>query len=325
MVVDEVVQGWRRFGLRLITGLFWLIVDLFRRLLQIIERLMYSVDEWLRFRSGQGRVALIAKAGMGFLWFFVAYVLRFAVNVLLEPQINPIKHFPVVTVGHKLLLAAYKPAADFLIGWLGINKIEAYAIGGTVIWCIPGIFGFLVWELTANWRLYAANRPQRLRPVKIGSHGETMIRLLRPGFHSGTVPKRYAKLRRAERHARAGGDWGAVPQALAGSAQRRVVDPPLRRSRVSRTAAGKQVLAGPDRHPRTDSAEHELRAIVAGVRGDGGRALAGRHRFAVGLARGRHARPRLDRPASGTAAAGAGHRDPRPLQSGGNRADSPAD
>ena len=214
VVVDEVVQGWRRFGLRLITGLFWLIVDLFRRLLQIIERLMYSVDEWLRFRSGQGRVALIAKAGMGFLWFFVAYVLRFAVNVLLEPQINPIKHFPVVTVGHKLLLAAYKPAADFLIGWLGINKIEAYAIGGTVIWCIPGIFGFLVWELTANWRLYAANRPQRLRPVKIGSHGETMIRLLRPGFHSGTVPKRYAKLRRAERHARAGGDWGAVRKHL---------------------------------------------------------------------------------------------------------------
>ena len=44
----------------------------------------------------------------------MAYVLRFAVNVLLEPQFNPIKHFPVVTVGHKLLLAAYEPAADLL-------------------------------------------------------------------------------------------------------------------------------------------------------------------------------------------------------------------
>ena len=85
---------------------------------------------------------------------------------------------------------------------------------GTIIWCIPGIFGFLVWELTENWRLYAANRPQQLRPVKIGSHGETMGRLLRPGFHSGTLPKRYAKLRRAERHARAGGNWRAVHKHL---------------------------------------------------------------------------------------------------------------
>ncbi len=214
VVVDEIVQGWRRFGLRLITGLFWLIVDLFRRLLQTVERLMYGVDEWLRFRSGASRTSLIVKGLLGALWFFVAYILRFAVNVLLEPQFNPIKHFPVVTVGHKLLLAAYEPAADFLIGWLGIGKIEAYAIGGAVIWCIPGVFGFLVWELTANWRLYAANRPQQLRPVKIGLHGETMGRLLRPGFHSGTVPKRYAKLRLAERRARAGGDWGPVRKHL---------------------------------------------------------------------------------------------------------------
>jgi hypothetical protein len=35
--------------------------------------------------------------------------------------------------------------------------------------------------------------------VVIGSHGETMLRLLRPGFHSGTVPKLFGKLRRAER------------------------------------------------------------------------------------------------------------------------------
>jgi len=51
--------------LAVITGLFWLIVDLFRRLLQIVERLMYSVDEWLRFRSGESRLSLIAKAGLG--------------------------------------------------------------------------------------------------------------------------------------------------------------------------------------------------------------------------------------------------------------------
>src|SRR5262249_23092196 len=42
-------------------------------------------------------------------------------------------------------------------------------------------------------------------PVMIGSHGETMLRLLRPGFHSGTIPKLFAKLRRAERKGRAEG------------------------------------------------------------------------------------------------------------------------
>ena len=30
-----------------------------------MERLMYSVDEWLRFRSGESRVTLVAKAGLG--------------------------------------------------------------------------------------------------------------------------------------------------------------------------------------------------------------------------------------------------------------------
>jgi hypothetical protein len=75
------------------------------------------------------------------------------------------------------------------------------------VFFIPGIFGFLVWELKENWRLYGANRAAGLRPVMIGHHGETMVRLLRPGLHSGTIPKLYAKLRRAERTAHRGGDW----------------------------------------------------------------------------------------------------------------------
>ena len=37
-----------------------------------------------------------------------------------------------------------------------------------------------------------------------------MARLLKPGFHSGTLPKRYAKLRYAERQARADGSWNSV-------------------------------------------------------------------------------------------------------------------
>src|SRR5262249_27191540 len=39
---------------------------------------------------------------------------------------------------------------------------------------------------------------------------ETMVRLLRPGIHSGTVPKQFARLRRAERRGLRTGDWGAA-------------------------------------------------------------------------------------------------------------------
>jgi hypothetical protein len=43
-----------------------------------------------------------------------------------------------------------------------------------------------------------------LRPVRIGRHGETLRRLLVPGFHSGTIPKLFAKRRRAAHQAAAG-------------------------------------------------------------------------------------------------------------------------
>lgn len=208
MAADWVVQTWHRFGLRLIAGLFWLVVDVFKGLLETVERMMYAVDEWFRFRSGESSAVLAAKAGLGLLWFIAAYVLRFFVNVLLEPQINPIKHFPVVTVSHKLLLGAYGPLAKLLETTM--ETAMAWTVSFVLIWSIPGVFGFLVWELTANWRLYAASRRRNLYPVRIGAHGESLARLLKPGFHSGALPKRFAKLRHAERIARAGGSWHAV-------------------------------------------------------------------------------------------------------------------
>lgn len=210
LVADEAVQGVRLFGIRVITGMFWFLVDVFKGFVEAAERLMYAVDEWLRFKSGGSRSKLAFKALLGVVWFFVAYLLRFIINVLVEPQINPIKHFPVVTVAHKLLFAVYVPFTKLVQFTLGVDIILAGSIAVGIIWCIPGVFGFLVWELKENWRLYAANRPKQMRPVLIGSHGENMARLLRPGLHSGTLPKRFAKLRRAEREARLDGDWRPV-------------------------------------------------------------------------------------------------------------------
>ena len=207
-VIDGIVEGWHRFGLRILTGMFWWVMDVFRRLLQQFEKLLYTVDEWLRFKAGQSPVALVAKAALGVVWFFVTYVVRFCVNLLIEPQINPIKHFPVVTVSHKLLIGFLVPFQKFLA--LTMDPATASAVATIVIFGTPGIFGFLVWELKENWRLYAANRPKGLGPVHIGQHGESMVRLLKPGFHSGTVPKRFAKLRRAQRHALVDGDSKAA-------------------------------------------------------------------------------------------------------------------
>jgi hypothetical protein len=49
-----------------------------------------------------------------------------------------------------------------------------------------------------------------LQPIVVGPKGETLPRLLRPGFNSGTVPKLYARLRQAERDAYQTGNWSAV-------------------------------------------------------------------------------------------------------------------
>ncbi|MCC6126501.1 MAG: hypothetical protein IT426_16195 [Pirellulales bacterium] len=213
-VADWTVQTWQRYGLRFLLGAFWWMIDLFNLFHETVERLMYGVDEWLRFKSGDTPLFSPLKAALGTVWAAVSYVLRFCVNLLIEPQINPIKHFPVVTVSHKLLL----PLIPHLGGILAahMEKELAYTLAGAIIAGIPGVFGFLVWELKENWRLYAANRPLDLQPMIIGGHGETMGRLLKPGFHSGTIPKLFAKLRRGERKARKTGNWKTVRKQLHG-------------------------------------------------------------------------------------------------------------
>ena len=190
------VVVWGRLIGDVLAGLFRAIVRAFGLLLERLERMLYAVDEWLRLRGGQGRGALVVKAILGCVWGLVAYCVRFFVNLLAEPQINPIKHFPVVTVSHKLIL----PAVPFMargLRSLGLGEVQATTYATTTAFLIPGVFGFLAWELKENWKLYSANRSPILRPVRMGSRGETFSQLLRPGFHSGTVPKIFARMRRA--------------------------------------------------------------------------------------------------------------------------------
>ena len=196
---ERLMRLWRWLGVDLAWGLLRLIADAFRAALHAFETLLYHMDEWLRFRPGDGRGSLAVKLVLGGLWFAVAYFAGFVVTLLIEPQINPIKHFPVVTVSHKVLLSLMPVFIDLLAPLFNGDRAQATVVIGSVIFLIPGIFGYLAWELKENWRLYRANRPPEPGPVIVGSHGETMLSLLRPGFHSGTVSKAYARLRRAER------------------------------------------------------------------------------------------------------------------------------
>lgn len=196
---DTLRRAARHVGRTLLPGIYHAILDGFARLVELLERVLYTVQEYLRFRKGDPRLSLVLKGIASVVWFFTAYVVRLYVNVLIEPQVNPIKHFPVVTVSHKIIL----PLTPTLLGLFRAplepiaGPVVANAVAGPTVVLLPGMFGFLVWELKENFRLYRQNRTEHLAAAVVGSHGETMSGFLIPGFHSGTVPKVYAKMRRA--------------------------------------------------------------------------------------------------------------------------------
>jgi hypothetical protein len=199
MIGDWIVRSGRQVTSRILPGLVRYTLAFFAKLIDLLDRGIYRVDEWLRFRSGQSVIKLAVKGLLGTIWFLVTYILRLYVNLFVEPTTNPIKHFPVVTVAAKIILP-FTPAilegvsgpASSLMGSAMGNSFAAF----TVL-VLPGLAGFLVWELKENWKLYRATRSKVLKPLGIGHHGETMASFLRPGFHSGTIPKIYTRLRRA--------------------------------------------------------------------------------------------------------------------------------
>ncbi len=203
-VVEEMISDWllrsgRQLARRILPGLIRYALDLFSRLIELLERGIYRIDELLRFRPRQSKLVVIVKGVLGTLWFAVSYLLRLYVNLFIEPTVNPIKHFPVVTVAAKLILpftpqmisAIAEPTGNLVGPTLGAS------LGAFTVLVLPGLAGFLAWELNGNWQLYGGNRAKLLRGVSIGSHGETMVGFIKPGFHSGTIPKLHAKLRRA--------------------------------------------------------------------------------------------------------------------------------
>jgi hypothetical protein len=198
-VTDWMIRSGRQLARRILPGLVRYLLEFFTWLVELFNRLIYRVDEGLRFKQGQSKFTMVVKGTIGTVWSVIAYALRVYVNLFVEPTVNPIKHFPVVTVAAKLIL----PFTPQLIS--AVNGPATQVLGPTFgpsfagfsVFVLPGLAGFLVWELNANWKLYRATRAAALGAVSIGHHGETMVAFLKPGFHSGTIPKLYAKLRRA--------------------------------------------------------------------------------------------------------------------------------
>jgi hypothetical protein len=201
---EEIVGDWllrsgRHVAGRILPGVVRLTLEVFAQLVDGLERAMYRIDLWIRFRRNRSQLLLVPKAILGTIWFFISYFLRLYVNLFVEPTINPIKHFPVVTVAAKIMIpfipALLSGIAAILEPVTGSRFADGFAAFTVLV--LPGLAGFLVWELQANWQLYRSTRTKMLRPIPIGHHGETVSRYLRPGFHSGTIPKLFTKLRTA--------------------------------------------------------------------------------------------------------------------------------
>ncbi len=245
----------------LIIGLVRELIQFFKEVTRRFQQGLHWIEELLSHRLGESRLELILKALLVPIWRLLDALIQFYVTVLVEPQVNPIKHFPLVTIGHKLMLPFFPLITSFLLTITAtvLPKWVAYPVVTITVLLLPGLAGFLVWELKENWKLYAANHrhlphptvgktikssffkekwlklsglkwrlrrswswrwftqksplptiaPAPMPPVLIdyaaielaiiGHHGETMRGLLQRGFHSGTLPKAFDRLRRVLR------------------------------------------------------------------------------------------------------------------------------
>lgn len=200
---DWAVTAWRDLRHDIVPGLIAAVLAFFAAVVERLEVVLYAVDQRLRYHRGGLPLGVGLRAVLGLLWSVLAYLVRLVINLVAEPQLNPIKHFPVVTIAHKVTIP-WSIAVHQSLKDAGLSEAAASLIGlGAFQLVVPGIAGFLVWELKENWRLYRATMKPELGPVIVGSHGEPVYRFLRPGFHSGTVPTLFKKLRKAERRGNA--------------------------------------------------------------------------------------------------------------------------
>ena len=195
--ITRFVTFWRRVHHTLIVSLLQWVIDLFGWAMYGIEQGLHRVDEAVSHHHDEGRGVMAVKAIIGPVWRTISDGIHFYAAALVEPQINPIKHFPVVMVADKLMLPFFPALTTALLALLDpvLPRFLSVPLATVTVLLSPGLFGFLAWELNENWKLYRANHPDRAQPARFGPEGETLYTLLRPGFHSGALPKAFAELR----------------------------------------------------------------------------------------------------------------------------------
>ena len=196
--------------------------DLFRDLLYALEWALARAEDWLRLRGRGGAFSVTVRVLAGLIWMPFAFLVRFYTVVLIEPMINPLKLpltllcakfvYPLLLLSPQILvrdpgspLGYGSPLVAPLAPYLG-EALAFLLVMGT-LWLLPDALTYLVWEMRENWRLFRANRPAALRAAAVGPHGETVKGLVHRGFHSGTLPRLYARLRGAEREAARTDNW----------------------------------------------------------------------------------------------------------------------
>jgi hypothetical protein len=200
--------GW--LSSDLLYALVRLVLRLFKHIIDGVESIFHTVDEVLHVRAGEDSPSLSLRTVLLVAWLPLSYLARVYVVVLIEPGFNPLKA-PLSILAAKVVypltiaLGFRESVTTALQPFLGTYVANAFVL--STWWLLPDAVTFLIWETKENWKLYGANRRGELRPVGIGPHGETLAQLLRPGFHSGTLPKLYSRWREAERalHKGAGG------------------------------------------------------------------------------------------------------------------------
>ncbi|EXJ14362.1 hypothetical protein [Imhoffiella purpurea] len=217
------VQILRRLNQALVMGLVKELMQFFKELTRRFQQGLHRIEELLSHHLGESALQLTLKSLMVPAWGLLQSLIKFYVTVLVEPQVNPIKHFPLVTIAHKLMLPFLPVITGIMVDLLEplLPKWITYPFVTLTVLLLPGLAGFLVWELKENWKIYATNhgslkdkdgpRPELMvvrrtdlpnapiEPAIVGFHGETMRGLLRRGFHSGTLPKAFDRLRRVLR------------------------------------------------------------------------------------------------------------------------------
>ena len=134
-------------------GLFHLMIDRSSLAPEAIDRGLYAGRRMAAIPGGESRIALVQDDRRRGLGAASPTSFRLIVVLFVEPQINPIKHFPVVTISHKLLFPM-SPTLEESFGHVRLDEAAAHLLAVHRHRQDPGIFGFLVWELKENWRLY---------------------------------------------------------------------------------------------------------------------------------------------------------------------------